>query len=246
MDDERPLCVEQSVVPLEHRLARGADGRCRSSSDSSCCLPCSAISRQAASGRDLPRRGRARRTGAPARAAENAGRPPPSFSLPAMGARGLERCRRPRRDDRRAAVQHVSRRAGRERGQRAEPRGPVSGSRHQAVAGLQARRAGRLVHADAGAQPFRPEHRRHREVLRLAAEGAHRTCAIRRDARRPRWFASATRCATLRRASDVTAGPITSSARRGSRACRRSISSSSSRISRPERVATTATRRCAT
>ena len=49
-----------------------------------------------------------------------------------------------------------------------------------------------------------------------------------------------------RRASDVMAVPTTSSAHHGSRECRGSISSSSSRISEAERVATTVTHRCAT
>ena len=156
-----------------------------------------------------------------------------SCSCRAMARAGLERRRRARRDARAPAVQHVPRRARHERGRRAQPRGAISRGRASSSC--------RTTRAATAIASFMHGARRATSPTATSPTSPPTTTRCRRRARRPRdttrarrprWCASATRCATSRLASHVTAVPTTSSARRGSRACPRSTSSFSSTTSR--------------
>ena len=138
MRERRPVRVEQPVVPLERRVARRADGAVASWSDSCGCPRCTAISPRGASGPASAARPACPATGSDGAAAreERAAGHQRRARAPRWRARAAatpsDAARRSR-----LAMQHVPRRAGHERGERAQPRGPVSGGRHQAVARLQ-------------------------------------------------------------------------------------------------------------
>ena len=157
-------------------------------------------------GEHLPRGRRSGEVGPSDEAdAKPAGRTTSVVLEPAMARTGAQRRDRPRRDARAAAVHDVPRRAGSERGRCAEPRRAVSGSGRQADARLQERRS-------RAARSCRRSRRNlsDQDIADLAAYYASlpkaRTAPPPIPTRRcRRSCASATRCATSRRASPATA-----------------------------------------
>ena len=219
-------------------VARRADGRLRCwSASSGCPRSQRRLHRQGHLGRAsaAPPACRATWSRRAARRRSAAPRPPRSCSTPAWRARAAATRSAAAR---RSALQctHVPRRAGHERGQRAQPRRPVSRGHHQAAAGLQARRPRQRRSCRRSRRTCRTATSRDLAAYYASLPKARTApTTLRRDRLRPRWCASATRCATSRRASRATAASTRSSARRGSRACRRSTWSTSSATSSGER-----------
>ena len=174
MPERAAVRMEQSLVPLERRrglvvLTLGYPPRrlCLAA------LGARRLHRQGHLGQHLPGRGRAQRMAQfRRRTRPNAEPRTTNVVLTSDMARsGGERRDRSRRDHRHPAVQHVPRRARHERGRRAEPGRTVSGGRHQAASGLQARRPLQRHHAEPCPKALGSGHPRHRVLLRLAAQG---------------------------------------------------------------------------
>ena len=221
MQDARHVRLAQPVGSLERRLARGAHRCCRCSWASSGCLRCTATSRRKACGQAsaappaCPRSGRARRgvgracaAGDERRARRAAWHAPAATTPSGRGATLALNC---------TMCHGAHGMSGSDAPNLAGQYPEVvikqlhdykSGKRSSSVMQALARR------------PFRPRHRRPGGLLRLPAEGPHRADDLRRIAA----AAGARRraaCATSRPASRATAASTRSSARRGSRACRR-------------------------